>query len=234
MVLDLSERLEAERLLEERRREIEFLVERLLALQEDERSRLSRELHDHIGQTLTALKLNVAALGSGVVPPRQALVDDTLGILDDALEAVRTLSFDLRPAMLDELGLSNAVRAYAIRQAETAGLDLRLVVADARRAAASEMETACFRILQEAVTNAIRHAEAVSLSVELTEEDDALVLRVGDDGRGFDPAANGARLGLLIIRERAERVGASVEVASSPGLGTTVTARFPGRGESTS
>ncbi|HZD04878.1 MAG TPA: sensor histidine kinase [Longimicrobiales bacterium] len=230
-MLDVTETVEARRMLEKRRAEVQSLVERLLVLQEEERSRLARELHDHIGQMLTAIKLKVAELERADPGSRRPIAADTLAMVDDALEGARTLSFDLRPAMLDELGLSNAVRAYARRQSDAAGLQLRLRVADDLHELPTEVQTAVYRILQEAVTNAIRHAEASTLTVRLVAEGGHLVLGVQDDGRGFRPARGGVHLGLLIMRERAEMVGGAVQISSSPGDGTVVTALFPRRGD---
>jgi len=229
MLLDLTERMETERLLEKRREEVEFLIERLLGLQEEERSRLARELHDGIGQTLTALKLKIGALEVAAPDVRVELGREALRILDDALEGARSLSFDLRPAMLDELGLENAVRAYVSRQGAAAGLAVELQVAESLERRSRDVQTACYRILQEAVTNVIRHARATSIRVELAEGPDGVVLGVRDDGVGFCPEHRNGHLGLMIMSERAELVGGTVEVTSSTGSGTTVTARLPGK-----
>lgn len=227
MMLDVSELVEAKELLERRRKEVGVLVERLLTLQEEERSRLSRELHDRIGQTLTAIKLKVSELEQAEPDARARLAGEALGLLDDTLEGARTLSFDLRPAMLDELGLSNAVRTYSLRQATAADLNVNLQVSEHLGDIHPDTQTTCYRILQEAVTNAIRHADADTLTVRLHLEVDELVLGVEDDGRGFRTERGGVHLGLLIMRERAELVGGAVGVSSSPGTGTVVTARFP-------
>jgi signal transduction histidine kinase len=150
--------------------------------------------------------------------------------VDLAVQQVRTLSFDLRPALLDDLGLAAALGSYARRQAEAAGLKLHLSARPLTRRPPSEVETACFRIGQEAITNVVRHARARRLDVTLRHRDGMLELQVKDDGAGF--AADGPPqetwgLGLLAMEERAVAAGGALEIQSHAGRGTAVRAYFP-------
>ncbi len=226
----LIERRRAEEALQASRGQQRALARRLLEIQETERSAIARELHDQIGQALTAVKLNLEAATRGG-PARFPDIGEAVAAIDHAIDQVRTLSFELRPALLDDLGLAVAVSSYARQQAAKAGLELRLAVDGV--AAGKDVETACFRILQEAITNVVRHADARRVDVVLREEDGALELLVRDDGVGFGAPGGGAvpcdvkRLGVLGMTERAQFVGGELHIASSHGGGTLVTARFP-------
>ena len=207
------------------------LSRRLLHAQEMERVRIARELHDQVGQALGAARLNLERL-EFASPPGGAVAESTAA-LERAVELVRTLSFELRPAVLDDLDLAAAVRSYAGRQAARAGLELRLEIEELRAPADKDVEVVCFRILQEALANAIVHAHADRVLVALRADRRALRLEVRDDGVGFQPAPRepaGQRLGLLGMSERASAVGGEVRVQSRRGAGTTVTARLPLRG----
>lgn len=213
------------------------LSRRLVKIQEQERARIARELHDRIGQSLTAIKLSLQVLQRRNLPAALAApVSEGLTLVEHTIQDVRTLSFDLRPSMLDDLGLAAAAGAYARRQADLAGLDLELDISALDRSASKAVETACFRVLQEAVTNVARHAEATTLRVALKLSDGDLELTVTDDGRGFDASlldqasAEERHLGLLGMRERTELAGGGLFIYSAPARGTVVCARFPMRG----
>ncbi|HXD30895.1 MAG TPA: PAS domain S-box protein [Pyrinomonadaceae bacterium] len=209
---------------------------RLMEAQEDERQRIARELHDQIGQILTAVQFNLHTV-QRLCPTSDAAahVDDGIRVLDEALEQVRDLSLDLRPSLLDDLGLVPALRWYAGRHARRTGLrpevSADLPFPDARFA--RDVETACFRIAQEALTNVARHARASQVSVVLRIEQDNLRLVINDNGAGFDAAAlrkrdlSAATLGFQGMQERAQAVGGSFWVASAPSKGTQVNASFP-------
>ncbi len=215
------------------RERLQILSRQLVRAQEDERRRLAHELHDEIGQSLTAAQLNLQVLRR--LPDRAELpsrLEDSLGLIDRVLQQVRALSLDLRPAMLDDLGLVAALRWFVNRQAERASLVAHFVAKPPALRGSSELETICFRIAQEALTNIIRHARARRVSVELRQHDGELHLAICDDGIGFDVAearsqAVGVSLGLLGMQERALLIGGQVAIESAPGRGTTVRARFP-------
>jgi PAS domain S-box-containing protein len=222
---DISDRKRAEEILE-------TFSQKLIEAQEGERQRVARELHDEIGQVLTAIRLNLNAVQHSLnSSPVARKLDESMAIIDRALQQVRELSLDLRPMALDDLGLVAALRWYVDREAQRAGLAPEFSAGDLERLP-PELETACFRIAQEALTNVVRHAKAKQVRVELSQSGDELHLVVRDDGIGFDPAAIGGgasdvKLGQLGMRERALIVGGTIEVVSAPGRGTEVHARFP-------
>jgi two-component system sensor histidine kinase UhpB len=225
-------RAEAER--ENYSRKLRVLSRRLVEAQETERRNIARELHDQVGQLLTMAQLNLQALLQSAQSDEQALrLNDTLDVVDNVLEQVRDLSLNLRPSMLDDLGLGPALRWYADRQATLAQLHLTIHIDPIEKRLDPVIETECFRIAQEALTNVSRHAKAHSVKVELRVENEQLHLRVRDDGVGFsvaatrDEAVRGASLGLLSMEERAALAGGGLEWASNPGQGTEVHAWFP-------
>ena len=207
------------------------LSRRLLEVQEDERSRLARDLHDDIGQALTALKIQLESLARSEAGVRTR-VDECVETTRHALERVRQLSLSLRPLQLDDLGLVSALRSHLDRQARVGGL-IPHFDADQAGEAPPEIETACFRVAQEAITNVLRHARARNLWLRLFTADGRLALSLRDDGVGFDPeaarrrAAAGSSLGLVSMEERIAFAGGSLELRSAPGQGTVLLATFP-------
>jgi len=233
VVEDISKTKEAEELLKASALRLETLSRRLLAVQEDERRALARDLHDQVGQQLAGLKLNLEALrvryGVLAAEPRFA---DSLEIIDQTIGQIGDTSLDLRPSMLDDLGLVAALRSYARRQQLRSGCAIGIDTHLARRLP-DHVETCAFRIVQEAVSNAIRHGRATTVSVHVALELQTLRITVSDDGRGFD-ASNAADaaprshgMGLLSMRERAELLGGEFEVTTAVGTGTVVSARLP-------
>jgi PAS domain S-box-containing protein len=209
---------------------------RLIQAQEEERQRIARELHDQIGQILTAVQFNLHTV-QRLCPTSDAAahVDDGIRVLDEALEQVRDLSLDLRPALLDDLGLVPALRWYLGRQARRTGLkpDIFTDLPHADLRFTRDIETACFRIAQEALTNVARHARATKVTIHLGLDDSNLRLAVNDNGVGFDADALRKRvlgaptLGFQGMQERAEAVKGSFWIVSAPGKGTEVNASFP-------
>src|SRR5437867_10445957 len=195
IVRDITERRQAEQVVREREAEVrrsrerlEALSQRLLKVQENERRLIARELHDQIGQALTAVELNLESVRSG----RRAKafpLDESVAIVEQLMEAVRSMSLELRPSVLDDLGLAAALRWYADRQGRRAGLAVRVRTQLPTERLASDLETACFRVAQEAITNVARHAGAKRVEVDARAEDGTLDLTVRDDGTGFDVAA---------------------------------------------
>ena len=230
---DVTESKESEQQREHFSQLLQALSHRLLKVQEEERRHLARELHDEIGQTLTAAKLNLKIIAPDVPQAAAARLDDSVQLLDRLLHQVRQLSLDLRPPLLDELGLLPALRWLTDQQAQRAGLRISLASNAEGAQVGPGVRIACFRLAQEGITNAIRHASAEIVGVELRREMDRLWLSVRDDGVGFDPAAvqlrakQGASLGLLSMKERALLAGGDLEVTSAPGCGTHIRAWFP-------
>jgi len=206
---------------------------RLIEAQEGERRRISRELHDQVGQILTAVKMNLHVLRQKCSAPEiLSSIEDNMKVIDEAVDQVRDLSVDLRPLLLDDFGLAIAVRWYLDRQAKSCGVpaDFTTHSLGEDDRFSSELETACFRIVQEAVTNAARHAQASHISVVLERVGQDLVLLISDDGAGFDMTAlrtSAATLGLRSMEERVQAVGGSITIESTLDLGTAICARFP-------
>jgi len=209
---------------------------RLLEAQEAERGRIARELHDQIGQMLTALKLNLHAIQSArEAGEARLLIEDNLKMIDEALEQVRDLSVDLRPLLLDDLGLVTALRWFVDQQAQRTGVGVEFTSdsLDPDLRFSSELEIACFRIAQEALTNIARHARAKAVTVRLSRSRDYLILLVEDDGVGFDMEAlqghaqASATLGLRGMQERAHAVGGRVKIDSTTNRGTQVFVELP-------
>jgi PAS domain S-box-containing protein len=209
--------------------------QRLIQAQDAERRHIARELHDEIGQVLTAVKINLQSVQRSCRTadclPR---LDESIGIVDEALGCVRELSIELHPSLLDDLGLTAALRWYVDRYAERTGIMAELLNGfkeDGRLP--RELETACFRIAQEALTNVARHAQAGSVSVHLERSTERVLLTVMDDGVGFDidnlrkKAQAASTLGLRGMEERALAVGGHIEIDSGSGRGTRVHATFP-------
>ncbi len=216
-------------------RRLESLSRQLIQAQENERRALARELHDQVGQSLTAVKLNLQTL--------QRIAEDTgmadelnssVEIAERALQRIRNLSLNLRPTVLDDFGLEAALEWYLERQATWFNLDISLSFDLPNERLSPEMETTCFRITQSALTNAARHAEAEHVQVKVrVEGEKRLILSVEDDGVGFDVqvamrrASQGDSLGLLSMQDRAEQLGGRLIVNSRPGEGTEVQVRLP-------
>jgi signal transduction histidine kinase len=229
--------IENARLFEEARKtteRLQVLSHRLVEVQEAERRSIARELHDEIGQTLTAVKINLQALQrSPNVSGHASILEENISIVERALQQVRNLSLDLRPSLLDDLGLVPALRWYVNRQSEWAGFTAVLMADSLEAHLSPDLEIACFRIVQEALTNVARHARAQHVLVELRRRDTALELTIRDDGVGFDVrsalkrASHGASLGLLGMDERVALVGGKMEIESVPMHGTEIRAHFP-------
>jgi signal transduction histidine kinase len=205
------------------------------AATEEERRRWSRELHDETLQGLGALRLALsAARRSPDAEVWRAALDDALVELDTEIANVRGIISDVRPAALDELGLGAAIEALADR-VRSRGIDVDLKVdldwesgrADTRPD--DELETALYRVAQEAMTNGLKHSGAEALTVEVSEADGRTIVRVHDDGQGFDPSAAPGGFGLAGMRERVELLGGTLVIEAAPGAGTTVIARLPVR-----
>jgi PAS domain S-box-containing protein len=215
---------------------LQMFSRQLIEAQEDERRRIARELHDQIGQVLTAVKMSLHAVQQVCnTSDARSHVKDNIEAVDEALRLVRDLSVDLRPPLLDDLGLITALEWYVDRYARRTGLqvDLQIELPNPEERFSRELETACFRIAQEALTNIVRHANARHILVQLAKEANVLVLSIKDDGVGFEVKRLQKRepravtLGLVSMQERAHAAGGTVEIASEISKGTEVKFRLP-------
>ena len=229
---DITERKRAEEALRASREEIRAYSRRLVEAIENERRSLARELHDQAAQSLSALKFSLSRLRRELDSQgRQAArFDETGQLVDSVMDDLHRLALNLRPVSLDRYGLLPALQQYAEFYRRQSGLKVDLVsvgIEDERLPA--DVETALYRVVQEALTNVVRHARAKRVGVILERKGDRVVAIVEDDGQGFDvdEALRSGRLGLLGMRERAEMLSGRLTIESAPGTGTTVYADLP-------
>ena len=216
-------------------RQLKALSQHVLQVQELERRRVAVELHDELGQSLTAIKINLQLSARLKDQPLAELNQESIRIVEDALMQVRRLATTLRPSMLDDLGLAPALKWIAEQNAGRAGFAVNFHHVRAQSRLAPDIETACFRIVQEALTNIVRHAQANRVEISLRREEDTMLLTVQDDGCGFDIAAmhqramQGGSLGVLGMQERASLIGGQLLMQSVAGKGSTVQLSCPWR-----
>jgi PAS domain S-box-containing protein len=219
------------------REQFQALAERLRRAREEERTRVSRDLHDQIGQILTAIKLDLTWMIRRLPKANEEFRDrlkGTIGLINDGVRSVRKICTGLRPGVLDDLGLAAAIEWQANEFATRTGIHCDVYVPSADLALDGDQATEFFRIFQECLTNVMRHAEAQSVRVCLCKEGGDLVLIVADDGKGFCESEASNSLGFLGMKERAQVCGGGLQIASSPGSGTTVTLRVPMQSTETS
>jgi len=227
LVRDLSEPERMRDALAGVNRELQAMAGRLFSAQEDERRAISRELHDDVGQAITAIKLSVhAAMAEEDAERRREDLQEVVATADATLNKLRNLSMLLRPPQLDALGLEAALRWHAGSLFRNQPVVLALDVAPLPRRPEREVEQACFRIAQEGLTNILRHAGASHVILALSGDEESLRLHIRDDGRGFDQAQAGG-LGLVIMRERAQSAGGRLSIHSAPGTGTRIELLLP-------
>jgi two-component system sensor histidine kinase UhpB len=199
---------------------------RALSAQETERRRIARELHDEVGQVLTAVVLQLDRVHAGARGDDREEVEQAREAVRASLEEVRDIARRLRPEALDDLGLRSALAALTNDVARTAGVRVERRLTAALPALSADEELVVYRVAQEALTNAVRHAGARHARVQLDGSEGAAELVVRDDGAGFDVGATPEGAGLRGMRERAVLIGATLEVSSAPGEGTTVRLRL--------
>jgi signal transduction histidine kinase len=204
-----------------------------IAATERERGRWARELHDESLQSLAGLRVLLSAARRAEPSELDDLLVQGIEQIDSAIAEMRRLIADLRPSALDQLGLGAALEALGERTGSGAGIEVEIDLDLDFEAGRSEsrllgaVEDTAYRLVQEALNNAVQHGEANSVRVEVAEEDGSLRLRVSDDGKGFDPSAQTDGFGLIGMRERAELAGGNLELRSTPGDGTTIGAIIP-------
>lgn len=231
---DITARVEGNRRLRESEEQLRQLAAHLQSAREEERAEVSRELHDELGQTLTALKLEinravVTLQGEGLGRPAVDRLQSIVGLVDVGIATVKRISTRLRPATLDHLGLAEAIRWEAATFKARTGVRCQVRTNRAQTRLTAEQQTALFRILQEALTNVVRHAHASSVQVSLAEDDDRFELRIRDNGRGIllEQAADPRAIGLLGMRERAALIGGEFRISGQRGKGTVVSVHVP-------
>lgn len=212
------------------RRRLEALSRQLLEQLEAERRQTARELHDEIGQLLTGVKLALAASQAERQDPEDRHLAIAAALVDELQNRVRELSLDLRPALLDDLGLLPALAAHFSRYTAQTGIQVEFAYRGIQRRFPTDLETVAYRLIQEALTNVARHATAPKAKVSVRANVHTLGVRVRDSGAGFDVRAeltNPRSIGLAGLRERVLLVGGHLSIESAPGAGTTVASEFP-------
>src|SRR5581483_3225212 len=223
-----------ESLVEQRTAALRRLSARLLRVQDDERRRIARELHDSLGQFLTATKINLDLLAQSGVEPSADRLRDAQQLLERAISDTRTLSHLLHPPLLDEAGLASAARWYVEGFGQRSGIATKLDIPDDLPRLPSPIETALFRILQESLTNVHRHSGSRAVEVKLSADDGTASLTIRDYGKGIAPKLlerfqrNGTNVGVGLagIRERIKELGGTLDIQSNP-TGTLVTVKIP-------
>jgi signal transduction histidine kinase len=216
--------------------QLKSLSSRISSVQEEERGRISRELHDGIGQALTAIRLNLDLVNREVGSPGygvQGKIETIYHLVDETLEEIRTMAFELRPTVLDNAGLAGALEIYVDRFVNQTEIPVRLECPEDLGRCDAKVEATVFRVVQESLTNIAKHSGANNVVVEVVRGDKELTLDVSDDGCGMDPrkrpeAGPGAMgLGILNMRERIVEMNGEFEVESKEGKGTRIHARIP-------
>jgi PAS domain S-box-containing protein len=232
-ITDVTERTQEGREAERSRHELRKLSASMVNAREDERRRIARELHDELGQRLTALKMELSSLASQAdAAARAQRIAAMLEMVDDTVASVRRIATELRPLMLDDLGLNAAIEWLANGWAARMGIKVRLRLGPADPDIGDAAAIALYRVVQEALTNIARHARATEVRIEMRQAAGALRLAVQDDGVGFDAASmyrEGSH-GLMGIRERAYMLGGELEIGNARGGGGRITVRLPLRG----
>jgi len=230
VITDITERARESRELERSRRDLRRLSASMVQAREDERRRIARELHDELGQRLSALKMELSSLGTeSVGPARARRIGAMLEMVDDTVASVRRIATELRPLMLDDLGLNAAIEWLADSWSRRMGVAVKLHLKAAEPALDDAVNIALYRMVQEALTNIARHAHASQVCIEIEQSAGELHLTVMDNGIGFDEASihREGSFGLAGMRERALMLGGQLAIGSSPSGGGRVSVRLP-------
>lgn len=229
---EVTERRRVEEQLRNSLDQLRALAARLQYVREEERTRIAREIHDEFGQACTALRMDLSLLARKTTKRQTKLRDkarSAIHIVDNLIRSMRRMASELRPSTLDDLGLAAALEWQAQEFESRTGIQCRILLPKELIVLDQERSTALFRIFQETLTNVARHADATSAEARLTREGDHLILRVHDNGRGYDPLQVPGRrsLGLVGMRERALILNGEFKIEGAARKGTTVTVRIP-------
>lgn len=241
-VVDMTTQKRSEEQLSSSLNHVRALAGRLMKVQDEERRRIARELHETTAQDLAALKMNLSALerdAIGLTPRLRALVSESAALAEQSMRDVRTLSYLLHPPFLDEVGLTSALRWFANGFGQRSGIPVELTLPDNFERLPREMETTLFRIVQESLNNIHRHAQSPRAAIRLSRDDTAVILEIEDWGHGLPSARTGSDpsnrrslgVGIPGMHERIEQIGGTLTVSSTE-TGTTVRARLPLDGSS--
>jgi two-component system sensor histidine kinase UhpB len=230
--LDITEQKEIEGTLRTSAEQLTALSRGLVQVQEAERRQLSRELHDRVGQNLTALSINLDILRTSLAgdgyAAQHARLEDSSRLLERTVDSIQNVMSELRPPMLDDYGLLPALHWYAKDFAARTGIDVKLIGSDEPERLAPDIEITLFRVAQEALTNVAKHAHAAHVEITLEHTADHCLMTVTDDGIGIESSAERhASLGMVTMRERVQAIGGRFHVRSTPAGGTQIAIDIP-------
>ena len=230
--VEIAERRHAEEQFKETLDQLRALAARLQSVREEERASIAREIHDELGQACTAIKMDLALIGHKITRRQtqlRAKIESSMRLVDDMIVTLRRIASDLRPRALDDLGLAAALEWQGQEFEKRTGIHCHLILPGEPLNLDSERSTAIFRIFQESLTNVARHAQATTVEARMEMEDDQIIFRVHDNGKGFDPQQAKAKksLGLVGMQERAHLLKGEVRFEGIPGSGTTMILRIP-------
>ncbi|NQT63943.1 MAG: PAS domain S-box protein [Candidatus Marinimicrobia bacterium] len=229
---DITERRQAEEEISKSHKQLRALAKRLQTIREEEKTSIARELHDQLGHSLTALKIDLTSLAKKVDLNDKSVIEEVesmISMTSDSIDTVKRITTELRPGILDHLGLGATFKWQVKEFADRTKINYECVIPKTLKGLNKEKETTFYRILQESLTNVARHAEAKKIKVTLNQSGQSIVLSVQDDGKGFEEAKVDSlkSLGLVGMRERAYAVGGELTIQGSLGKGTTVTVSVP-------
>ncbi|HNU13871.1 MAG TPA: PAS domain S-box protein [Chitinophagaceae bacterium] len=235
VVRDMTDRIKAEEELKASYKAVRKLTAHLQNIREEERTSIAREIHDELGQQLTVLKMDVSWLNKkfhGTDEKANQRLKELLSMIDETVKSVRRISSQLRPSLLDDLGLTAAMEWQLSEFEKRAGIKTKLITPEEEVDLSDAVKTALFRIFQESLTNVARHSRAKNVTVVLRKDDHTFILSITDDGKGFDinKVADKRTLGILGMKERSSMIGGTYEINSTPGGGTSVIISVPVKG----
>jgi len=237
MVKDTTEQKGGEAALKQSEAQLHDLTARMAKIMEEERKGLARELHDRVGQNLTALNINLNIIKEQLPAEStghlEARLEDAMNLVEETAVGIRDVMGNLRPEVLDDYGLLAALRWYGERFSRQTGLEVKVTAEQPNTRFAPDTEITLFRIAQEAMVNVVKHARAERISIHLESNGATIRMTISDNGAGFDPAAaerpdDGCGWGLISMRERAHSIGGHLRIESSPGNSTKVVVEVPG------
>lgn len=232
VIRDLTERIEAEQQLEQSYRALRELTDHLHNIREEERSNIAREIHDELGQQLTVLKMDISWLNKKIENPPEKIkerLDELINMVDNTVKSVRRISSELRPSMLDDLGLPAAIEWHTQEFGKRSGIKVETDISTGDVKFPGKVSITVFRVLQECLTNVARHADATKIKVSLAANDGYLNLSIKDNGKGFltDGIEKKKTLGILGMKERIQIIKGEYLINSAPGKGTVVQVKIP-------
>ncbi len=231
-ITDITAQKRAEQNFEKSREELRNLSRRLQTIREEEKKNIAREIHDEMGQFLTAMKMDLITLEDDLTEDQKSLREKTqvmAGLVDSTLNSIQRICMELRPQVLDVLGLSEAIEWQGKEYERNTGTKVDLIMPRKKLNLDQDRSITCFRILQESLTNVTRHAEATHVKIKVENKKNHLVLKIEDNGKGIndEQLSDPTSLGLIGMRERTIAFGGNVTIVGCPGKGTTLTAEIP-------